>query len=94
MFNDSNHFYITLFSTASQKLFPDNTHAAFTNELAQTIDLDPKDKWEVGLCEFTCPPHTAGTVKPLMVVGHNNSPIYCNLIQPQFVGNNLISLSF
>jgi hypothetical protein len=56
MSDNPNHFYITLFSTASQELFPDNTHAAFTTELAQTIDLHPKDRWEVGLCEYTYPP--------------------------------------
>jgi hypothetical protein len=53
-------FYVTLISTASQSLFPSNTHSGFTEELAQTIHLGIKDRWEVGICEFACPPHKTG----------------------------------
>jgi hypothetical protein len=90
MSDDPNNFYVTLFSTASHELFPDITHAAFTNEMAQTIDLDRKYKLEVGLSEITCPPPAVGNVIPVLVIGDTNSLIYCNVIQPQFFGNALI----
>ena len=48
-----NHFYITLYSNASQKLYPDNTQASFTCHLAQPIDLGSTSDWEVGLCEIS-----------------------------------------
>jgi hypothetical protein len=50
MYTGNGHFYVTLFSDASQNLYPENTLGAFTVELAQSIEFDPKDKWEVGLC--------------------------------------------
>ena len=43
------HFYITLYSNASQKLYPNNTQAAFTFHLAQPVDLGTSSDWEVGL---------------------------------------------
>jgi hypothetical protein len=43
--NDPKHFYVTLFSTASQHIFP-NTHYDFIVEQAQTIDLGNKDNWD------------------------------------------------
>jgi len=52
---DRDHFYITLFSNASQKVYPDNKIAAFTTQLAQPIRLDPAEIWEVGLCELAYP---------------------------------------
>ena len=85
-----NHFYVTLFNSASQDLFPDNTLGMFRIELAQTIYLGPKDRWEVGLCEFTCPPKNVGTMKAIEVVGNTNALIYCNPITPQFVRKNYI----
>jgi hypothetical protein len=88
--NAHNHFYVTLFSTASQDLFPDNTHGAFTTELAKSIDLDSNYRWEVGVTEFTCPPPAVGNIKPVVVVGDTNAIIYCNLIEQQFVGDKLI----
>jgi len=48
------HFYITLFSNASQKIHP-NTLAEFIIQLAQRINLGSTDNWKVGLCEFSCP---------------------------------------
>ena len=72
-------------------LRPDNSINAFTSELAQVTDLGPDDRWEVGLCEFTCPPEKVGTIKPIEVVGNTNVIIYCNLVKPQFVVDNLIS---
>lgn len=52
---DRDHFYITLFSNASQKLYPDNRIAAFTIQLSRPIALDPAELWEVGLCELSYP---------------------------------------
>ena len=95
MAGDPNQFYVTLFSTASQELFPDNTFNAFTIQLAQTIDLGPNDRWEVGLCEFSNPTQNKRMIKPVLNVGETNALIYFNLIQPQFVENELIrSLRF
>ena len=90
MANDPKHFYVKLFSNASQSLFPENTKSSFTIELAQPIDLGPNNKWEVGLCEFTYSPKFRGTVSPIMIIEHTNALIYCNLIRPQFVGKEFI----
>jgi len=86
-----NHFYITLFSNASQKFHPKNTLAEFTIQLAQRIDLGLTDNWEVGLCEFSCPPpQKAPNMKPIEVIGETNALIYCNLITPQFLGSDYV----
>ena len=90
MANDPKHFYVTLFSNASQELFPENTKSSFTIELPQPIDLGPNDTWEVGLCEFTYPPKFRGTISPNMIIGDTNALIYCNLIRPQFFAHRLI----
>ena len=50
-----NHFYVTLLSNSSQKL-SDKYTSAFTIHLAQPIDLGSTEKWEVGVCEFSCHP--------------------------------------
>jgi hypothetical protein len=42
------HFYVTLFSNASQKMYPSNKIAAFTINLARPIELGTNVKWEVG----------------------------------------------
>ena len=44
----------------------------FTIELAQAKDLGPNEKWEVGLCEFTCPLKNVGKLKPIEVIGNTN----------------------
>jgi hypothetical protein len=80
------HFYITLFSNTSQKTYPGNLLAAFTVQLAQRIDLCSTDSWEVGLCEFSCPPPARGKVRLIDDVGITNALVYCDLITPQFVG--------
>jgi hypothetical protein len=72
---------VTLFSNASQTLYPENTLEAFTVELAQSIEFDPNDKLEVGLYEFSCPQNFAG--------GSENAIIYCDLIPAQLVGSSL-----
>jgi hypothetical protein len=77
------HFYITLFSNASQKTYPGNTIAEFTIHLAKRTDLGSTDSWKVGLCEFSCPPSVTGKVD---VIGTTNALVYCDLITPQFVG--------
>jgi hypothetical protein len=78
------HFYITLFSNASQKTKPGNTLPEFTIQLAQRTDLGSTDSWEVGLCEFSCPPSVTRTVD---VIGTTNALVYCDLITQQFVGS-------
>jgi hypothetical protein len=55
------HFYVTLLSNASQKLYSSNTLISFTVRLAQPVDLSSNDRWEVGVCEVTCRPFNVGT---------------------------------
>jgi len=81
-------FYITLFSNASQEVYPSNTLAEFTIQLAQRIYLGSTDNWEVGSCEISCPPPYPYTSKPYEVVAVTNALIYCDFITPQFVGND------
>jgi hypothetical protein len=90
MNHELHDFYVTLLSTASQSLFPTNTHSAFTVELAQTIHLGTKDSWEVGVCEYACPPRKVGVYKPVDVISSSRASIYCNLVPRQFVGNELV----
>jgi len=40
------------------------------------------DSWEVEICEFSCPPPSAGNIKPHVVVGDTNALIYRDLITP------------
>jgi hypothetical protein len=75
------HFYVTLLSSASQHLYPANTIAAFTSKLAKTIELDPSANWEVGLCELSYSPD-----KPAVIIGDTNALVYCDLIEPKFIG--------
>jgi hypothetical protein len=84
------HFYVTLFSNASKDIYPNNTPAAFTLQVAQAIELRPSDWWEVGVCEFTCPPPKLGTFKDIMVIGETSVLIYCNRISPQIVGKKAV----
>jgi len=90
MNDDPKNFYVTLFSTASQHIYPDNTHYDFIVELSQSIDLGNNDRWEVGLCENACPPPKLGTHQAFDIVGQSRALIYCNLIAPQFVGGQLV----
>jgi len=64
--------------------------AEFTIQLAQRKVLGSTDNWEVGLCEFSCPPPKSGTLKSVEVVGETNALVYCDLITQQFVGNNYV----
>ena len=81
---------MTLLSTASQHIYPDNTHYDFIVELAQTIDLGNNDRWEVGLSEYACPPPKPGTHHAFAVIRQSRALIYCNLIAPPFVGGPLV----
>jgi len=90
MCDDPNHFYVTLFSNALTDLYPDNTIARFTTELAQPIELWSSDRWKVGVCEFTYPPNNVGVYKPTLLVGDTTGLRYCDLISPQYVGNVLV----
>jgi len=45
---DRDHFYITLFSNASQEVYPDIKISTFTVQLAKPVTLDPSETWEVG----------------------------------------------
>ena len=85
------HFYVTLFSNGAQRVYPDNTLAAFTIPLAQRIDLGLNDDWEVGITEFSCPSNVTGKYgHAVAVIGDENVLIYCDLISPQFVSGNLV----
>jgi len=44
MCDDKKHFYLTMFSNASQDLHQENTFSDFTVELAQPIELGPSEK--------------------------------------------------
>ena len=78
-------FYITLFSNASQDIYPDNKVAAFTTQLAQSIRLDPSEIWEVGLYELS---HSASQqhLQLLNLTVFVNALMYCDLIAPQLIG--------
>ena len=86
------HFYITLFSNASQKLNPDNTQAVFTCHLQQPVDLGTSSDWEVGLNEVTYLPPKRVVLGGALTdfIGSQNALIYCDLIAPQFVGEDKV----
>ena len=86
---DRDHFYVTLFSNASQDIYPDNKIAAFTTQLAQPIRLNPSEIWEVGLCELSySASHGLQKNGPLLnnLNVFLNALIYCDLIAPQLIG--------
>jgi hypothetical protein len=88
---EKKHLYVTLFSNASQELYPTNSLAVFTVELAQPIVLNSNCDWEVGLCEFSCVPPATGSIKPnILLVVDVTALIYCSIISPQFVGKDLV----
>jgi hypothetical protein len=76
----SNHFYVTLFSISSHKIYEDNTLSVFTVNLAQPIDLNSVENWEVGICEISCPLPIVGTGMPLFTVRNTHVLVYCNVI--------------
>jgi len=44
---DPKQFYVTLLFNTSKNLYPDNTIAAFTAELARPVELGSSNNWEV-----------------------------------------------
>jgi len=86
----TNHFYVTLFSNASRKIYGKDKLSAFTVKPARPIDLGSQKDWEVGVCEKSCPPPVVGTGLPLTTVGETHSLVYCNVISPQFIGDDLV----
>ena len=87
---DPKHFYVTLLSNTSKNLYPDNTIAASTAELARPVELVYSDNWEMGVCEFSYTPKSVGRFKHTTVVGDTTRLIYCDLISPQYVGRALV----
>ena len=43
-----------LLGNASRDIYEQNTHADFTVEVAQRIDLRSTSNWEVGVCDISC----------------------------------------
>ena len=91
---EGKNFYITLYSNASQKLYPDNTQADFTCHLAQPVDLGTSSDWELGVCEVTYFPPKRIVMRDSVLdyVSLLNGLIYCDLITPQFVGKDKVRL--
>jgi len=81
---------MTLFSNTSKNLYPDNTIAAFTAELARSLELGSSDNWEVDVCEFSFPPNSVCTFKLTTLVGDTTGLIFCELISLQYVGRALV----
>jgi hypothetical protein len=86
----ANHFYVTLFSNSSREIYMDNTLSAFTIKLAQLIELNYPEKWEVGIYEVTCPPPVVGTGAPKTTIGNTNVLDYRNVIAPQYIGSDMV----
>jgi len=80
---DRYHFYITLFSNASQHIYPDNKIAAFTIQLAQPIIFDPSGILEVGLCELSFSERQ-------LLEDNTDALVYCDLIAPQLIGTSMV----
>ena len=80
---DRDHVYITLFSNASQHIYPDNKIAAFTIQLAQPIILHPSEIWEVGLCEISFSARQ-------LLADNTDALVHCDLIAPQLIGTTMV----
>ena len=65
-------------------VYPKYTITAFTVQLAHELGSGT-DRWEVGICELSCPPPYEGTLKTNLVVGEAHACVYCTLISPHFV---------
>jgi len=74
----------------SKNLYPGNTIAAFTADLARPVELGSSDNSEVWVCEFSFPPNSVVTFKHTTVVGDTTGLIYCDLMSPQYVGRALV----
>ena len=86
---DRDHFYVTLFSNASQDIYTDNKIAAFTTQLAQPIRLNPSEIWEVVLSELS---YTVTSWQPKVMDMRSfmNALMYCDLIAPQLIGTTKV----
>ena len=86
------HFNFTLYSNTSQTLYSDNTQIAFTCHLAQPTDLGSSSDWEVGLLEVNYKPPTRQIINGVVIefISSVNALIYCDLIAPQFVGQEKV----
>ena len=51
----SNQFYVTLFSNSSNEIYKNDTLAAFTIKLAQPIELNYAEKWEMLFAKWRVP---------------------------------------
>jgi hypothetical protein len=88
--SEPTHFYVTLLSNASHKLYLSNTLSSFTVHLVQPIDLGATDRWKVGVCEVSCGPLNVGTYARAQVISTNNALIYCDLISQKFEGSQYV----
>jgi hypothetical protein len=81
-------FYITLLSDSSINLYPENSLSSFRNDLARPVNLQ-RGSWAVGLTEISYF-QDERTSKEFR--GLNKTPmfVYCNLIEPQLVGNSYV----
>lgn len=81
-------FYVYLSSDASEKLYPTNTKAKFTNVLGEPIEFDPHFEWHIALTEIMFPSTAQGKINTSTSV--NNGPIfvYLDIIEPSRVGDS------
>jgi hypothetical protein len=79
------HFFITLLSNASVNCYSDNTFTIITVDLDRPVVLSANERWEAGLCEFSCV-----TVPNFEAVHNNYAFIYCEIISPQLVGSDSV----
>jgi len=66
MTSPGKNFYVTLLSNASWDIYDQNTHADFTVNLAQPIDLGSTSNWKVGFCEISCSSSPEGSSPVLL----------------------------
>jgi hypothetical protein len=90
--NEPTHFYVTLFSNASQKLYSSNTLSSFEVHVARPTDQLSNSRWEVGVCDLTCRPTNVGTYAAVTVISANNALIYCDLVSQQFFCSQCVSV--
>ena len=72
----SNHFYVTLFSNSWSEIYKDHKIFAFTIKLAQPIELNYAEKWEVAIFKEKFPPLLEGTGVPMITVGNTHFLVY------------------
>lgn len=87
-------FYVYLSSDSSEKTHSKNTHAAFTVQLANTIELDPNCAWSVAIAETIFPstdqPTALRTYSGIMMTDFTKGPIfiYSDLVRTSNVGDS------